>query len=159
MDEDELFKHVTALQITGQDELKARAKEDEDRILETVRRYDNSIYLEVSDADNPRKLAYHIGEESGLIEPMVLSNSYMYQKRSGESDPYLNFRYFPRGLGASMETHIWTDIIKQAVIHNEGERVLSFDEHEIKPGETGLFEITSGKYKYSNLRFVPLSGH
>lgn len=43
--------------------------------------------------------------------------------------------------------------------NNEGERVLSFDEHEIKPGETGLFEITSGKYKYANLRFVPLSGH
>ena len=60
VDEDDLFKHVTALQITGQDELKVRAKEDDDRILETVRRYDNSIYLEVSDADNPRKLAYHI---------------------------------------------------------------------------------------------------
>lgn len=150
VDEDDLFKHVTALQVTGQDELKTRAKEDDSRILETVRRYDNSIYLEVSDADNPRKLAYHMGEESGLIEPMIhggsFSDSILYTKHGGESDLHFEFRYFPRGLGDSMETYVWTDRINQAVIHNEGERTLQFDDHEIKPGETGVFERKSSKY-------------
>ncbi|MCR4590904.1 MAG: hypothetical protein K5668_08795 [Lachnospiraceae bacterium] len=148
VEEDEFFRHVTGLQRTGQQELNKCKEEDDKRMLDILKKYGDGIYLEVANTENASKLAYLIGSESGIIEPSyhaeTISDSILYTKyRDDKSDLYLDFRYFPRGWGISMETYCWTDNIDRVVILNEGKRTISFNDNQIQPGETKVFQRMS----------------
>ena len=143
VEEDEFYKHIADLQVIGQRELKKREEDENNRLLEIVKGYDDSVYLEVYDSENPGKLVFNIHGESGIIEPQCHSgmtqDSILYTEYQESTGSYIDFRYFPRGWGSSMETYSWSENIKQAVIQNAGEKIMTFNEVQINHGETKMF--------------------
>lgn len=142
--DNEFVAHILEIAEIGKAELAAMEAADDDRMFKIAREYDDCIYIEVSNIDAGDKLAYHFDDECGTVYPSVHSgmfqDSILYMKyRKNEDDIALDFRYFPRGWGSCMETYSWSDNIKQAVIKNICDYPISFNGHEIAPGETKAF--------------------
>lgn len=117
-------------------------EQENSRICAIAKQYEDCIYIEVSSVDSGDKLAYHIGNQIGIITPKLHSgkfqNSILYM-RHGENDAdncSIDFRYFPKGQGNMMETYSWSDNIKQAIIKNNKDRVIWFNGDVIEPGVT-----------------------
>ena len=142
LDED-FVKYILALTEIGQHEIAEKQRIENKRLISIVKQYEDSIYLEVSNVGDGNKLAYHLGDYHGLVEPCLHSGMFQdsilymkYQKK--EDDCALDFRYFPRGFG-SMETYSWLENIQKAVIKNDMQDVIIFNHEEIAPGETKIF--------------------
>lgn len=141
---DELVRKIRTLQKTGQQEMAQMEEQEKQHLLENAGKYEDCVYIEVSSVHSGSKLAYHLGDAVGIVEPRVHSgmfqDSVLYMKYATEEDPCaLDFRYFPKGFGDVMETYSWSDNIKQAVIQNQKGRSLNFNGEEIAPGETKVF--------------------
>ena len=141
---DEMVRKIRTLQKTGQQEMAQMEEQEKQRLIEIAGKYEDCIYIEVSSIHSGSKLAYHLGDAVGIVEPRVHSgmfqDSVLYMKYATEEDPCaLDFRYFPKGFGDVMETYSWSDNIKQAVIQNQKGRSLNFNGEEIAPGETKVF--------------------
>lgn len=142
--DDEFVIHILNLSEVGKVELEAIRKAEEERLIEIAKQYDDCVYVEVSNIDYGDKLAYHIGETCGTVESTVNSglfqDSILYIKyRQNEDDTAFDFRYFPKEDGTCMETHSWSDNIKQAVIKNICPFPIQFNGEEIMPEETKIF--------------------
>ena len=141
---DEMVRKIRTLQKTGQQEMAQMEEQEKQHLLEIAGKYEDCVYIEVSSVHSGSKLAYHLGDAVGIVEPIVHSgmfqDSVLYMKYATEEDPCaLDFRYFPKGFGDVMETYSWSDNIKQAVIQNQKGRSLNFNGEEIAPGETKVF--------------------
>ena len=141
---DVFLKHVIELQTLGQQEIAELKQREQNRLIGLACKYENSIYLEVSNVNCGDLLAYHLGDCSGVVEPRLHSgmfqDSILYMKYAGEEDPCsLDFRYFPKGWEDTMETYSWSDNIETAVIKNDTDDKLWFNGEEILPGETKQF--------------------
>ena len=141
---DELVRKIRILQKTGQQEIARMEEQEKQHLIEIAGKYEDCVYIEVSSVHSGSKLAYHLGDAVGIVEPRVHSgmfqDSVLYMKYATEEDPCaLDFRYFPRGFGGVMETYSWSDNIKQAVIKNQKGYSLIFNGEEIAPGETKVF--------------------
>lgn len=167
--DDEFVVHILQLTEIGKVELEAMKKADDDRMIEIAQKYDDCIYIEVSNIDAGDKLAYHLGSECGTVEPDIHSglfqDSILYMKyRQNEDDTALDFRYFPKGMGDCMETYSWSDNIKQAVIKNICNFQIKFNKQEIAPRETKVFTpeghvqglLSPDCYNGKSLIFSPL---
>ncbi len=137
---------IKQLQIIGQKELKEKKKTEEERLTGLARQYEDCIYIEVSNIDGGDPLAYHLGEDTGVLSPSVhvgmLQDSVLYMKLPKEDySCSLDFRYFPKGLGDEIETYSWSDNIKKAVIRNTKSCCIIFNGVSIQPGETKEFTI------------------
>lgn len=148
--EDEFFRHVEELQKIGQEELKKREEEDDKRMLNFVRDYEDSIYLEIHNLYSGDKLAYHMGDELGIQKSDFhcgdFQDSILYVKYLDKTEEWVDFRYFPH-IGNGMETYSWSDNIQRAVIRNETEKDIFFNDEKIMPGETKVFENKRKKRK------------
>ena len=141
---DEMVRKIRTLQETGQQEIAQMEEQEKQHLIEIAGKYEDCIYIEVSSVHSGSKLAYHLGDAVGIVEPRVHSgmfqDSVLYMKYTTEEDPCaLDFRYFPKGFGDVMETYSWSDNIRQAVIQNQKGHSLSFNGEEIAPGETKVF--------------------
>ena len=141
---DEMVRKIRTLQKTGQQEIAQMEEQEKQHLLEIAGKYEDCVYIEVSSVHSGSKLAYHLGDAVGIVEPIVHSgmfqDSVLYMKYATEEDHYaLDFRYFPKGFGDVMETYSWSDNIKQAVIKNQKGHSLIFNHEEIAPGETKVF--------------------
>ncbi len=141
---DPLVRKIKELQIIGQKELKEKKKAEEERLTGIAQRYEDCIYIEVSNVCCGDPLAYHLGEYTGIVSPYVhvgtIQDSVLYMKYTEEDEPCsLDFRYFPKGVGDVIETYSWSDNIKEVVIKNMMDRDLSFNGEIVKPGETKEF--------------------
>ena len=145
--DNEFMAHILEVTKNGKMEIEAILKADDDRMIKIAKEYDDCIYIEASNIDGGDKLAYHFGNECGIVEPDInvgtFQNSILYMKyRQSEEDvaPALDFRYFPRGTsGDCIETYSWSDNIKQAVIKNTRDFCIKFNDQEIAPGELKVF--------------------
>lgn len=140
--DDEFVVHILQVTEIGKAELETIRKADDDRLIEIAQKYDDCIYIEVSNIDAGDKLAYHFGDECGIVEPSIHSgmfqDSVLYMKyRQDEEDTALDFRYFPKG--TFMETYSWSDNIRQAVIKNTRDFRIEFNRQGIAPEETKVF--------------------
>lgn len=145
--DDRFVKHILELVAIGQNEIAEKHKIEKERLISIVKQYEDSIYLEVSNVDVGNKLAYHLGNYLGVVEPCLHSgmfhDSVLYMKyRSEEEDCTLDFRYFPMTFGG-METYSWSDNIQNAVIKNDMQDIIIFNNEEIAPGETKIFTQTT----------------
>lgn len=117
------------------------AKSEDDNLIEIAKQYEDCVYLQVSNINSGDKLAYHIGEESGIVEPCshlgMIQDSILYRK-FGDDDMAFDFRYFPER-DYEMETYSWSDNIKHAVIKNICDFPIKFNGDEIASGETKVF--------------------
>ena len=144
-EKNQLAKHIMELQEIGMQELKMQEEVENKRLMDIVKRYEDSVYIEVSNVDCGNRLAYHLGEEYGIVKPSVHSgmfqDSILYMQYATEENNNcsLDFRYFPKGLGDVMETYSWSDNIKQAIIKNECNHIIYFNKTELTPGETKVF--------------------
>lgn len=141
---DEMVSKIRTLQETGQQEIAQMEEQEKQHLIEIAGKYEDCIYIEVSSVHSGSKLAYHLGDAVGIVEPRVHSgmfqDSVLYMKYATEEDPCaLDFRYFPKGFGDVMETYSWSDNIRLAVIQNQKGHSLSFNGEEIAPGETKVF--------------------
>lgn len=144
-EKDEYLEYVKKLQGKGQKELKKTTEEDNRRLCEVAMQYEDSIYIEVSNVEQGNKLAYHIGDHVGVVEPTVHSGTfqdsvlYMKYGRKGDDGCALDFRYFPKMCGYYMETYSWSDNIKKVVIKNECSYNIAFNKEPVLQGETRVF--------------------
>lgn len=144
-----LAMHILKLQESGRRELKRLEEAEHKRLMDIVRQYEDSVYIEVSNVDCGNKLAYHLGEECGTVKPYIHSgmfqDSILYMQYADEENNNcsLDFRYFPKGLGDVMETYSWSDNIKQAVIKNDCAHTIYFNQTELAPGDTKVFTSDS----------------
>ena len=142
--DNEFIAHILEVAKKGKLEREAIKKADDDRMIEIAKEYNDCIYIEVSNINSGDKLAYHLGNECGTVDPSIHSgmfqDSILYMKyRQSEEDTALDFRYFPKGIGNSIETYSWSDNIKQAVIKNIKNCKIEFNKQEIAPGELKVF--------------------
>ena len=144
--EDEFAKHILKLQAEGQKEIAEMEEKENMRLQELAKQYEDCVYIEVSNIGSGDKLAYHIGDCLGTINPSLhvgmFQDSVLYMKYDSgeEGDCALDFRYFPRGFfDGEMETYSWSDNIKTAVIKNLKEGTIIFNHEEIAPGEIKVF--------------------
>ena len=138
---DEFLNKLLSLQIIGQKELREMQEKEENRLVGLACRYEDCIYLEVSNIESGDTLAYHLGEYTGVIKPYLhvgtFQDSVLYMKNAETDDSCsLDFRYFPRN---DIETYSWSDNIKYAVIKNTLEKEIIFNNERIQPGETKIF--------------------
>ncbi len=142
---DEYVKHIMELQKQGEQEIKLKEEKENADLCDIAKKYEDCIYIEVSNIWKGDKLAYHLGDNVGVVLPDVHGGMYqdsvLYMKHGLKNNNacQLDFRYFPQGLGDSMETYSWSDNIKTAVIKNVGKNVLRFNGVPIQPGETKSF--------------------
>ena len=140
VEEDDFFKHITMLQKTGKEELKRREEEDDQRMLDIIEKYEDSVYLELINTAGAEKLSYHIGEQSGIIRAKYhcgdYKNSVLFLSYMGDVD----FRYFPELWGDSFDTYAWSEKIKQALVKNGRDYNVRFNKTEIRPGEIKKFK-------------------
>lgn len=143
--DDEFVAYIMTITKIGKAELRAIKRADDRRMIQIAKNYDDCIYIEVSNVATGDKLAYHIGDACGMVEPHVhagtFQDSVLYAKhRRKKEDVDFDFEYFPRGIQDSMETCGWSDNIKQAVIKNMRDYYINFNGHGIAPGETKAFK-------------------
>lgn len=140
---DEAFTDkIIRLQTEGQTEIKELRNQENNKLIEVAKQYEDCVYLEVTNIECGDTLAYHISGASGVIYPMLHSgmfqDSVLYMKypndKDSEGDFGVDFRYFPRWGG--IETYSWSDNIKCAVIKNCLEETISFNQTILAPGET-----------------------
>lgn len=141
---DEFVNHIIELQKRGQIEIESMMRQEEQRLIELARNYEDCVYIEVSNVGSGSLLAYHLGDYTGVVQPELHSgmfqDSVLYMKYESEDDPCsLDFRYFPRGLQDIMETYSWSDNIKRAVIKNDTGYSLKFNRVDISMGESVIF--------------------
>lgn len=141
---DEFAEDILRRTEEGKKELEKQEEADNQRMFAVIRDIPDCVFLEVNQVETGDKLAYHIGERFGTIEPMLHSgmfqDSILYTKYEMEEDDVsLDFRYFPRGYGSVMKTYSWSDNIKCAVIKNEKEYEIMFNNEKVEPGETKIF--------------------
>lgn len=142
--DDEFAAHILKLTEDGKKEIETKKKADDDRMIEIARKYEDCVYIEVSSVNDGDKLAYHLGDACGTVEPSLhtgmFQDSVLYMKyRTKEDDTALDFRYFPRGMGNCMDTYSWSDNIKLAVIKNTRDFGIEFNGQSVAPGETKVF--------------------
>lgn len=145
---DVFLNHIIELQIQGQDEIAKLKQKENERLISIACKYEDCVYIEVSNVGGGSLLAYHLGDYTGVVKPVLHSgmfqDSVLYMKYASEEDPCsLDFRYFPRGWEDIMETYSWSDNIKTAVIKNDTSYSISFNRVEIPVGETKFFKPDS----------------
>lgn len=129
-----------------------RENAENKRLMDSVKYYEDSVYIEVSNVECGNRLADHLGEECGIVKPSVHSgmfqDSILYRQYATEKNDNCSrdFRYFPKGLGDVMETYSWSGNIGQAVIKNECNHRISFNKTELEPGETKVFTPQSHRH-------------
>lgn len=140
-EENEFAKHIVKLQKVGQEELKNKENEENKRLIEIVKGYEDAVYIEVSQISTGSVMAYHIGDCVGVVQPEIhagmVQNSILYLKQIKE-DCTLDFRYFPSG-NLTMETYSWSDTIKSVVIRNVKNETIKFNTTNIESGEMQVF--------------------
>jgi hypothetical protein len=112
--------------------------------MELAGKYEDCVYLEVSNVGSGDLLAYHLGKYTGVVQPDIhvgmFQDSILYMKYGyDDEEDSLDFRYFPKGMNEVMETYSWSDNIKYAVIKNETGDTLIFNRIKIPEGETMVF--------------------
>ena len=137
---DPMVQKVRALQETGQEEIHEKKEQDDRHLMEIAGQYEDCIYIEVSSISHGNTLAYHLGDLTGTVEPTVHIGMFQDSVFYTDSASKMDFRYFPKGVGNTMETYAWSVNIKRAVIKNQKSQTLYFNGEEIAPGETKVFE-------------------
>ena len=140
----DFVEYVLGIQEKGQQEIIAANEALNARLIESAKQYEDCVYMEISNVACGSKLAYHIGENTGVIDPDVhvgmFQDSVLYMKYGDAEDDFaLDFRYFPRGLEDVMETYSWSDNIARAVIKNDCSYVIEFNRESIEVGEIKVF--------------------
>lgn len=148
--DDELLNRIKELQKIGQVEIDETEQKEGMRLTEIACKYEDCVYIEVSSVECGNLLAYHLGENIGIVQPRLHSgmfqDSVLYMKYASEKESCsLDFRYWPSGWGDIMETYSWSDNIKQAVIKNETDGLLKFNNTIIQVGETMVFTPEGNK--------------
>lgn len=141
---DAFLNHIVELQVQGQREIAEVKQREQERLMEIADKYEDCVYIEVSNVCYGSPLAYHLGNHKGIVYPKLHSgmfqDSVLYMKYAREDDPCsLDFRYFPVGWEDNMETYSWSDNIKIAVIKNDTDHCLRFNREVIAIGETKVF--------------------
>lgn len=170
---DEFYKKLKRKMKQGQKELAELKKEQEEHLINEVEKYEDSVYLEVSNIYSGDPLAFHLGDDSGIVDPILhagmFQDSVLYMKLWIESKTALDFRYFPKS-SDTLETYSWSDNIKQAVIKNTRDRDITFNKEIVKPGEIKIFtpnthrqglvspDCYNGKSIFSSKNFSPIEG-
>lgn len=136
--------YVESIQEKAQQEIKAADENINMKLIEVAKQYEDCVYIEVSNVSSGSRLAYHIGEHTGVVEPHLHSgmfqDSVLYRKHGDEDDDALDFRYFPMGIfGDVMKTYSWSDNIVRAVIKNDCSYRIKFNDENIEVGETKIF--------------------
>lgn len=137
---DPMVQKIRALQETGQEEIRVKKEQDDRSLMEIAGQYEDCIYIEVSSISHGNTLAYHLGDLTGTVEPTVHIGMFQDSVFYTDSASKMDFRYFPKGFGNTMETYAWSVNIKRAVIKNQKSQTLYFNGEEIAPGETKVFE-------------------
>ena len=146
-EKDSFLEYVKKLQEQGQIEIKKLTEEENRRLCEIAMQYEDCIYIEVSNVEQGNKLAYHLGDHVGVVEPTVHSgmfqDSVLYMKCGGKDDDgcALDFRYFPKMCGYYMETYSWSENIQNVVIKNECSYNIAFNKESVLQGETKVFHF------------------
>lgn len=153
---DDYVNHILEAQEIGQKEIQAANAALNQQLIEMAKKYENCIYIEVSNVECGNRLAYHIGEYTGVIEPSIhtgmFQDSILYMEYGSEDDDFsLDFRYSPRGMGDIIDTYVWSDNIEQAVIKNDCHFTIEFDHENIEIGETKIFTKTTHSQGLMNL--------
>lgn len=144
-EKDEYLEYVKKLQEQGKEEITRIEEEENRRLCEIAMQYEDCIYIEVSNVEQGNKLAYHIGEHTGVVQPTVHSGTFqdsvLYMKYDAKDYDgcSLDFRYFPKFCGYHMETYSWSDNIKNVVIKNECSYNIAFNKEPVLQGETKVF--------------------
>lgn len=146
----DFVEYVRSIQEKGQQEILAADESVNKKLIEVAKQYEDCVYMEVSNVSCGSKLAYHIGGNTGVVEPSVHSgmfqDSILYMKYRDKDDDFaLDFRYFPKGFGDVMETYSWSDNIVRAVIKNDCSHEITFNHEKIEVGETKVFTSETHK--------------
>lgn len=144
---DKFYEHIKILQKAGQQEIERDTAAANQKLMDIALQYEDSIYIEMSNVGCGNTLAYHISDYAGVIEPMLHSGMwqdsvlYVGCVHADDSDGgcRVDFRYFPYGFGNSIKVYSWSENIKQAVIKNDTNQLMLFNDIQIAPGETGVF--------------------
>ena len=87
--DNEFMAHILEVTKNGKMEIEAILKADDDRMIKIAKEYDDCIYIEASNIDGGDKLAYHFGNECGIVAPYInggcCEDSIIYIKY-GQSD-------------------------------------------------------------------------
>ena len=129
----------------GQEELKEREQQRHEQLISQAKKYEDCVYIEIAQLEHGDLLAYHIGSHTGVLKPhfhcgMFQDSIYYIEEFESEGKrEYVDFRYFPRGFGLA-DTYRWSDNIKQAVLKNDSERAICFNDVKIMMGETAVIK-------------------
>lgn len=118
----------------GKLELSEQEKHEEQRLLNIVKNYVGSVYVEVSKISNGDILAYNIEGNLGVVKPCLhvgtIQDSILY------TDNMIDFRYFPKGY--SLQTYKWSENIENVVVKNMKGTEILFNDTIVGPYEVKI---------------------
>jgi len=143
----ELVDRVHEWMERNRQERLAKIAQEEQRVFEQLKDKENYIYIAFSQACE-NKLFYHIGEKSGVAQPLTYWRSgnenrelyLLYEENSFSRS--LDFRYVTliRDVEMEIKTYNWTADIQRAIIKNATEnKAIRFNGEVILPGATKEF--------------------
>ena len=116
-----------------------------EEIKDVLDQYEDCIYIIVKRIHVGDILYYHIGDKYGEIEPDrhigLFQDSILYLEHSADYETIVDFRYWPRG--RSMETYSWSDNIRTAILKNNKDCDIIFNDVVIHQGQTKVFSADS----------------
>ncbi len=136
----EMEAYIRNLQELGWQELREKERIENQRLYDIIKEYDSCIYIEMENVDFGGTLAYHMEDRFGVISPTVHVGMFQDSVLYLNSEELIDFRYFPNGIGNSMETYSCSDHIEKIIIKNKTTAPLYFDEEPVGVEETRVFE-------------------
>ncbi|MCR5747936.1 MAG: hypothetical protein K6G03_09535 [Lachnospiraceae bacterium] len=136
--DNEFLKHLKQLQQQGQEELKELSQKEDQRLIEAAMKYEDCIYLELSESAGESKLAYHIGNKTGVIAPEknvgTYTNTIIYKDNSG-----IDFRFYSDTDRCAPDIYKWSENIRHAVVKNTTGYKLVFNSEVLDIDEKKVF--------------------
>lgn len=138
------MEEIESLISQGQEELKEKEQLRYGQLIAEAKKYEDCVYIEIAQLERGDLLAYHIGARTGILKPhyhssMFQDSIYYVEYDVDKEYEYVDFRYFPRGFGLA-DTYRWSKNIKQAVLKNDSDRVICFNDVKIPIGETVIIK-------------------
>ena len=128
--DNEIAQYMKELQKTGQvEEIK-----EKERFCDVVKKYENSVYFELSHNSIYNFLAYHVGDNLGVLKPQGLFRPIEEMNLYIKEDERIEFWYCLKG--DIVEKCIGSENIESVVITNNREYAVKYNNKIIEPGET-----------------------
>lgn len=127
-----LVQNIKQLMEIGKKELIELEEQENERLIENAKKYENSLYVDIYTLYGGSKGAFYLNGKSKIIIP--LANMGFEHNVNYQTNDFC-FKYIPNG--TNLNICKWSENLEYVILKNSKEHIIKvFDNFEIQPKET-----------------------